>query len=168
MPKWKIVDKTAFVNGTVTVNIDLSSYPKRFEKAQRELGNMVLNSSKKYMPLLTGSLQQRSYVSNGGKKVVFPGPYARYLYGGRVMVDSVTGKGPAMIPGIAGKGPAKIYDKNGVEVGLRFRKGATLKPTQRRLTYSQEGARAEWFQAAKDDFLQEWIEICEKIIKEGT
>lgn len=157
MPKWKIVDKTAFVNGTVTVNVDLSSFPKRFEKAQRELGNMVLNSSKKYMPLLTGSLQQRSYVSNGGKKVVFPGPYARYLYGGRVMVDSVTGKGPAM-----------IHDKNGVEVGLRFRKGATLKPTQRRLTYSQEGARAEWFQAAKDDFLQEWIEICEKIIKEGT
>lgn len=157
MPKWKIVNKTAFVNGTVTMKIDLSARHQQFENAQQELGKMVLNSSRKYMPLLTGSLQQRSYITDGGRKVVFPGPYARYQYGGKVMVDSVTGKGPAM-----------IHDKNGVEVGLRFRKGATLVPTQRRLTYSQPNAQAEWFQAAKDKHLQEWIAKCNKIIKEDT
>lgn len=157
MPKWKIIDKIAVVNGAVTLDIDLSEYPERFEKAQQELGKMVLNSSRKYMPLLTGSLRQRSYVADGGKKVVFPGPYARYLYGGRVMVDSVTGKGPAL-----------IHDKNGDEVDLRFRKGAILVPTQRRLTYKQPNAQAEWFQVAKDVHLQEWIAVCNGIIKEGT
>lgn len=157
MSKWKIVNKIAIVNGSVTLDIKLSAYPKRFEKAQQEFGRMVLNSSRKYMPLLTGSQQQRSYVADGGKKIVFPGPYAGYLYGGRVMVDSVTGKGPVL-----------IHDKNGVEVGLRFRKGATLVPTQRRLTYSQPNAQAEWFQAAKDNHLQEWVAVCNKIIKEDA
>ena len=159
MPNWKIVDKIAFVNGMVHVdiNIDLSEYSERHEKAQRRLGEMVLASSKVFMPLLTGSLQQRSYVDDGGRKVVFPGPYGRYQYGGRVMVDSVTGKGPMM-----------IHDRNGVEVGLRFRKGATLVPTERRLTYSQPNAQAEWFQPAKDKDLNAWVAECGRIIGGGA
>ena len=159
MPNWKIVDKLAFVNGMVRVevNIDLSEFPPRFVRAQQRLGEMVLASSKVYMPLLTGSLQQRSYVDGGGRKVVFPGPYGRYQYGGRVMVDSVTGKGPAM-----------IHDRNGVEIGLRFRKGATLVPTERRLTYSQPNAQAEWFEPAKAKDLPMWVAECDRIIKGGT
>ena len=159
MPNWKIVDKLAFVNGMVRVevNIDLSEFPPRFVRAQQQLGEMVLASSKVYMPLLTGSLQQRSYVDDGGRKVVFPGPYGRYQYGGRVMVDSVTGKGPAM-----------IHDRNGVEIGLRFRKGATLVPTERRLTYSQPNAQAEWFEPAKAKDLPMWVAECDRIIKGGT
>jgi hypothetical protein len=159
MPNWKIVDKLAFVNGMVRVevNIDLSEFPPRFVRAQQRLGEMVLASSKVYMPLLTGSLQQRSYVDDGGRKVVFPGPYGRYQYGGRVMVDSVTGKGPAM-----------IHDRNGVEIGLRFRKGATLVPTERRLTYSQPNAQAEWFEPAKAKDLPMWVAECDRIIKGGT
>jgi len=159
MPNWVISGKTAFVKGMVTVdiNIDLSAYPPRFERAQQRLGEMVLASSKVYMPLLTGSLQQRSYVTDGGRKVVYPGPYGRYQYAGRVMVDSVTGKGPAL-----------IHDRNGVEVGLRFRKGATLVPTERRLTYSQPNAQAEWFQPAKDKDLPTWVAECDRIIKGGS
>ena len=156
MANWQIVDKIAFVDGTITVeiNIDLSKYPPRFARAQQRLGEMALASSKVYMPLQTGSQQQRSYVEDGGKRVVFPGPAARYLYGGRVMVDSVTGKGPAL-----------IHDKNGVEVGLRFRKGATLVPTDRRLTYSQPNAQPEWFEVAKDHDKEAWIAECGRIIK---
>ena len=159
MPSWAIIGKKAFVKGMVTVdvNIDLSAYPERFSRAQQRLGEMVLASSKVFMPLLTGSLQQRSYVDDGGRKVVFPGPYGRYQYGGRVMVDSVTGKGPAL-----------IHDRNGVEVGLRFRKGATLGQTERRLTYSQPSAQAEWFIPAKDKDLPAWVAECDRIIKGGA
>ena len=156
MANWQIVDKVAFVNGMirVDVNIDFSAYPDRFVRAQQRLGEMVLASCKVFMPLLTGSLQQRSYVTDGGRKVVFPGPYGRYQYGGRVMVDSVTGKGPAL-----------IHDRNGVEVGLRFRKGVTLVPTERKLTYSQPNAQAEWFQPAKSKDLPAWVAECDRIIK---
>lgn len=48
------------------------------------------------------------------------GPYAKYQYYGKVMVDSVTGKGPFYIE----------------DVGFRFRKGATLKVTGRNLEYT--------------------------------
>lgn len=159
MPNWRIVDKAAYVNGLVRVEvtIDLSAYPPRFVRAQQRLGEMVLASSKVFMPLLTGSLQQRSYVDDGGRRVVFPGPYGRYQYGGKVMVDSITGKGPAL-----------IRDRNGVEVGFRFRRGATLVPTERRLTYSQPNAQAEWFQPAKDKDLNAWVTECERIIKGGA
>jgi len=159
MPNWTISGKAAFVKGMVQVdiNVDLSAYPERFARAQQRLGEAVLVSSKVFMPLLTGSLQQRSYVDDGGRKVVFPGPYGRYQYGGRVMVDSVTGKGPAL-----------IHDRNGVEVGLRFRKGATLVPTERRLNYSQPTAQAEWFQPAKDKDLPAWVAECDRIIKGGA
>ena len=53
MPNWVISGKTAFVKGMVTVdiNIDLSAYPPRFERAQQRLGEMVLASSKVYMHL---------------------------------------------------------------------------------------------------------------------
>lgn len=159
MPNWNIVDKLAFVNGMVRVevNIDLSEFPPRFVRAQQRLGEMVLESCKPFMPNLTGSLQQRSYVDDGGRKVVFPGPYGRYQYGGRVMADSVTGKGPAL-----------IHDRNGVEVGLRFRKGATLVPTERRLTYSQPNAQAEWLEPAKTKDLPAWVAECDRIIKGGA
>jgi hypothetical protein len=117
---------------------------------------MVLESSKPFMPFLTGSLQQRSYVADGGRQVIFPGPYARYLYGGVVMVDSVTGKGPAL-----------IHDRNGVEVGLRFRRGATLVPTTRKLNFSRPGAQAEWVEAAKDKDKLAWFAELDRIIIKG-
>lgn len=156
---WQIVDKVAFVDGKIAVNIkiDFTKYQQRIPLAQQMLGNMVLASCQDYMPLLTGSLRQRSYVDPGGHKVVFPGPYARYQYGGVVMVDSVTGKGPA-----------KYVDKNGVDEYYRYRKGAVLKPTKRRLIYSQPNAQSHWFAFAKVRDLQAWIAGCDRIIKGGS
>ena len=81
----------SYVKGRVQVNLRFSKYGPRFAKAQEWLGQQVLADSKLYMPLKTGSLQQRSYVTEGGRQVVFPGPYARYLYMGKVMVDPETG-----------------------------------------------------------------------------
>ena len=81
----------SYVKGHVRVNLRFAKYGPRFAKAQEWLGQQVLADSKLYMPLKTGSLQQRSYVAEGGRQVVFPGPYARYLYMGKVMVDPETG-----------------------------------------------------------------------------
>ena len=99
------------------------------------------------MPLLTGSMQQRSYVDDGGRMVVFPGPYARYQYEGKVMVDSVTGKGPMWIP----------------TIGYRFHKGAKLSPTDRKLTYSQPNATDHWFDAAKSANGGYWVAEVKRI-----
>lgn len=96
-----------------------------------------------------------SGVLDGGRKVIFPGPYARYQYMGRVMVDRETGKGPRKIP----TGPG--------EYELRFRKGAKLMPTDRKLKYSTPQAVDHWFDEAKKRNERAWIEGVKRIITEG-
>jgi len=142
--------KYSVVLSHVRVTLDLTGMEDRFNEAQEWFGQRVLQDCRSKMPHLTGSLQQRSHTEDGGRKVVFPGPYARYLYGGRVMVDSETGKGPRKIP----TGPNEYI--------LRFRKGATLKPTNRRLKYSNPEARDHWFDAAKAEYGDQWVEELKK------
>lgn len=141
-----------YYDGNVYIKINLSEYNERFINAQQWLGDRVLEDCKPLMPLLTGSLQQRSRVEEGGKMVVFPGPYARYLYYGVKMVDSVSGKGPRKIPTAPG------------ETILRFCKGAKLVPTNIPLTYARTEAVPEWFEVAKKKNLQYWTDGAAKII----
>lgn len=139
-------------HGGVHVRLDLRVLTQRRITAQQWLGDRVLEDSRAYMPLLTGNLQQRSHTEDGGKKVVFPGPTSGYLYRGKVMVDSVTHKGPMKIP----TGPGEFI--------LRFRKGAKLVPTSRPLKYSSPQARPEWFEYAKAQHGQFWIKGVAEII----
>lgn len=138
--------KISYSNGGVHVTVDLKVYEARMREAQQWLGDRVLEDSRACMPHLTGDLQQRSHTEDDGKKVIFPGPYARYLYGGKVMVDSVTGKGPRKIP----TGPGEYI--------LRFKKGAKLVPTSRPLSYSNPQAVPQWFEHAKEKHAQFWID----------
>ena len=147
--------KWSLVRGRVHVAMNLTAYGERLETAQWWLGNQVLQGCRALMPLLTGSLQDRSHVEDGGRRVVFPGPSARYLYMGKVMVDAKTGKGPMKIP----TGPGEYV--------LRFRKGARLIPTNRRLTYSNPEAVDHWFDEAKARNLPYWLNGVENIIKRG-
>lgn len=148
--------KWSLVRGHVHVTLNLTDYGERLEIAQWWLGNQVLQGCRALMPLLTGSLQDRSYVEDGGRRVVFPGPSARYLYMGKVMVDAKSGKGPRKIP----TGPSEYV--------LRFRKGAKLTPTNRRLTYSNPEAVDRWFDKAKARNLPYWINGVENIIRRGS
>lgn len=142
------------VHGHFTAEVHFDRFSRQFAAAQQWLAEQVLADCKPFMPMETGSLIQRSYVDDGGRKVVFPGPYARYLYGGVVMVDAETGKGPMKIP-----------DGSGGYL-LRFRKGATLKPTNRPLNYSTTAnpqATDHWFDAAKAANQDYWLEQVKRI-----
>lgn len=77
----------------------------------------------KYMPMVTGGLAKITIAQTVVRRpeIVTRAPQARYLFYGKAMVDSETGKGPANIPG----------------VGPRWRKGAVLKATERDLTYDR-------------------------------
>lgn len=145
-------DRVSYVSGGIHVALDLSRLAQRTKQAQQWLGDRVLEDCKACMPLLTGGLQQRSHTEDDGKKIVFPGPYARYLYGGKVMVDSVTGKGPRKIP----TGPGEYI--------LRFRKGAKLVATDRPLKYSDPQAVPEWFETAKAKYGDFWLRGVKEII----
>ncbi len=145
----------SYDSGSVHVRIDLSQYTQRFNAAQQWLGDRVLEDTRALMPLRTGSLQQRSHTEDGGRKVIYPGPYAGVMYRGKVMVDAETGKGPRKIP----VGPGEFI--------LRFRLGAQLVPTSRNLTYSNTSAVPEWFEVAKQRYLSSWIEGVRQRLRGG-
>ena len=103
------------------------------QKAEAWLANEILKDTDPYVPALTGSLSQRSHVD--GNTVVYPGPYARYLYYGKVM------EGPP-------QGPKHATDKD-----LVYTK--TVHPN----------AQSHWFEASKAQNLKKWIRGVSKIGK---
>lgn len=124
--------KFSYVSANFRVDLSLDRFSKQFAEAQQWLGDRVLEDCKAVMPHRTGSLQQRSHTEDNGKKVVFPGPYGRFLYGGKVMVDPVTGSPWA-------------------------RKGAKKVLTDRPLQFSNPQATDHWFDTAKAQHGEYWI-----------
>lgn len=122
----------SYVAANFRCEISLDRFSKQFAEAQQWLGDRVLEDCKPFMPLLTGGLQQRSHTESSGRQVIFPGPYGRFQYGGKVMVDPVTGSPWA-------------------------RKGAKKVLTDRPLQYSNPQATDHWFDAAKAQNGEYWI-----------
>lgn len=134
----------------VTKKIDPKLLKKPCSKAEVILANQIKKDTTTYVPMLSGSQAERAYVD--GNVLVYPGPYARYLWAGKVMVNAATGKGPANIP----------------NVGPRFPLGATLMPTARELTYTKDfhpKAQDHWFEASKRDNMDKWLRVAEKAVK---
>ena len=88
---------------------------------QRYFTHSINKRMGKYMSHRTGAMSTKLKYVNGTDVIVVLGPYAKYQYYGKVMVNSKTGKGPAFIPG----------------VGYRYRLGTTLKATERDLQYDK-------------------------------
>jgi hypothetical protein len=86
---------------------------------QMQVTRIINNRITKYMPFRTGVLSTKSKRIKSPTEIEVAAPYALYMYYGKVMVNSKTGKGPAFIPG----------------VGYRYRKGTVLKVTERDLNY---------------------------------
>lgn len=109
--------------------------------------------TEKYVPMRTGSLRQRTRVV--GNQIIYPGPYARYLYYGKYMIDPQTGRGPF-----------HIFDENGNE-HIKYRKGAKLVPTERNLKFWHPDTRSHWFEYSKIQNLEKWLQTAAKEMKHG-
>lgn len=139
---------TMHVEGLDALKSKLASSGTRVEHA---VALQVAKDTSPYVPMKTGVLDNTTRVD--GNKVIYSTPYARYLYEGKVMVDAKTGKGPM-----------RIVDENGNEY-IRFRKGATLKPTSRDLDIStavHPKATSHWLEASKAQNLEKWEEFAAK------
>lgn len=124
---------------------------KKSTKAENALAIAVQKDTEPFVPALTKTLANSTKVKGG--KIIYPGPYARYLYHGKVMVNAATGKGPA-----------HFIDKNGNEA-FRFPKGSRLKATDRNLVFTKEvhpNAQDHWFEASKAQNLNKWERIAAK------
>lgn len=114
-------------------------------KAEHIVAQQVAKDTVPFVPALTGSLTQRTRVEDS--KVIYPGPYARFLYYGKLMVDPITGSSYAP-------------------------KGGTKVLTDKNLVFSQAmhpQAQAHWFEASKAQNLEKWVRVADKAVKKyGT
>lgn len=125
------------------------------DKAANTVAEQIRADTAKYVPFKNGILEKRTKVV--GNTIIYPAPYSRYLYYGKVMVERGTGRG-AM----------RIVDELG-NVYIRFHKGAKLMPTDRPLQYTKDPhplAGAYWFERSKADNLDKWIEVARDALTE--
>lgn len=114
---------------------------KACTKAEHAVAVQVEKDTKPFVPALTGSLTQLTRVI--GNMVIYPGPYARFLYYGKVMVDPNTGSTYAP-------------------------KGGTKVVTDRNLVFNKAmhpQAQSHWFEASKAQNLEKWVRVADKAVK---
>ena len=151
--KTKHFEKFSYIKGDIHINLDMSRFKNQFRRAQYQLDGMVMDSMVPFMPHLNGNFIQvtraaSAAVQGSGKVYAAFGPQGRYLYEGKVMVDSETGKGPMKVP----IGPGKYV--------LRFKKGSKLKATDRPLQYTKThhpDVTDHWFDTAKKKDGKQWV-----------
>ena len=110
-------------------------------RAESIVGQQVIKDTAPFVPALTGSLTIRTRLD--GNKIIYPGPYARFLYYGKVMVDPQTGS---------------TFAPN----------GGTKVLTNRSLVFSKAmhpQAQSHWFEASKAQNLDKWIRVAEKAVE---
>lgn len=137
---------------TLENNIDPNLLSGRASKTEKALAWQIMKDTARFVPAATLSLTNRTYVK--GSTIIYPGPYARYLYYGVRMVNAATGKGPRYIP----------------EVGWRWPKGATLRPTTTPLHIStavHADATSRWMEASIARNMERWEEIGKRIYTDG-
>ena len=118
---------------------------KRCKKAEHVLAVQIEKDTVPFVPALTGSLTEKTRVV--GNIIIYPGPYARFLYNGKVMVDPNTGSTYAP-------------------------KGGTKVVTDRNLAFTQTvhpQAQSHWFEASKAQNFDKWLRVAKKAVKKyGT
>lgn len=122
-------------------------------RAEHILAVQILKDTAPFVPMRTGSLRQRAHIEGytesdygpgGGSMIVYPGPYARYLYYGKLYVDPLTGSSYA-------------------------REGVTKVPAvpEKDLIYWHPGTCSHWFDASKAQNLDKWLRVAGKAVRSG-
>lgn len=117
----------------------LKNLQRKATHTEHALAVQIMKDTSPFVPASQElSLNGRSYVRDN--LVIYPGPYARFLYFGKVMVDPQTG--------------STFAPKFGHKV-----------VTDRNLVFSQAvhgQAQSHWFEASKAQNLEKWKNIAEK------
>lgn len=137
-------------NGNASIHINLGRFYRNMDKAQKAFGPMVMGDMKPFMPHKSGAMQQLTYATEDGKKVIVDTPYAKYQNGGKVMEDP-------------------IYHCAGfmTENGWRSRKGVKKVLTDRDLHYTSPYAKPHWANEAKKKNCFRWLLTLARIMMKG-
>ena len=110
-------------------------------RAEKILAAQVMKDTEKYVPALTGSLNTRTHLE--GNRIVYPGPYARFLYYGKVMIYPPTGSTWAPRYG------HKVVTDRDLVMNKSMHPNAT----------------SHWFEVSKAANLEKWERVAERAMK---
>lgn len=140
------------------IKLDLSSVKDELEKLDflarnkvlKFAANEIMRLSDDYVPFDSGTLKNSAYITELGDEIVYPSPYAQYMYQGKLMVDPITKKGA-------------FYDP----ITNRYwsRPGVKKELTDTPLNYTGAPKRgAHWAEKAWEDHKEDVIDSIEKYI----
>ena len=121
-------------------------------KVQQAIDKAVIDWDLQYCPMETGTLAKSAYTATviGSGQVVYPGPYARYLYYGEVYGPNIP-----------------VFEDNSGEPTRFFSPpGKKKHPTGRKLQYSKDVnplAGAFWFERMKADHAQDILQEAKNV-----
>lgn len=107
-------------------------------KSEHILALQMAKDTEPYVPALTKSLANRTQVD--GDTIIYPGPYARFLYNGKLMIDPNTGS--AWAP----KGATKVVTGKDLNIS----------------TAVHGKAQSHWFEASKAQNLPKWRNVARR------
>lgn len=132
----------------VHVDIDIEKIETKLKKANKELTKKVAKDTEsKFLPWLNGSLAKRTRIFDD--KIVYPGPYAHYLWEGVVYVDPQTGAAGFRLP----------------DGTWRARTGVKKVASGKALVFTKSSAQPHWIEPAKAEFMPKWLESYKKSFK---
>ena len=138
----------SIVKSGIKLELDMSRMERNINNAQRVLDEAVMTSMEPLMPLDgPGNFIDRTKIESAslagtGVVVAAAGPYGRFLYEGKTMVDEKTGSPWAR--------------KAAKKVLVSQYSGKTK--AKEKLTYSRSGATSHWFDKAKVKDCDNWID----------
>lgn len=126
---------------------DLERIDKRMRFAGKGAGHalavQMAKDTEPYVPARTKSLVNRTIVHED--IIIYPGPYARFLYYGKLMIDPDTGN--PWVP----KGASKVIDPEGKDLNIS--------------TAVHSKAQSHWFEASKAQNLSKWRRVAGRLMQ---
>lgn len=111
------------------------------EGAEHAMAVQMAKDTEPYVPAMTKSLANRTRVDDD--TIVYPGPYARFLYNGKLMIDPKTGSP------FAAKGATKVVTGRNLNIS----------------TAVHGKAQPHWFEASKTQNLEKWRRVAGRVMQ---
>nr|DAI79254.1 MAG TPA: Minor capsid protein [Caudoviricetes sp.] len=124
--------------------INLKRMNGNIKKAQAALINQIRIDTEQYVPALDLTLSNSAHAENKNTELVYNGPYARFQYYGKVMVD---------------------------ERGSTYaRPGGKKHVINKDLVYTKDrhpNATSFWYKKAKERYKDKWVKLVKDVVKNG-
>lgn len=104
-------------------------------RAEHAVAVQIESDTEPFVPALTKSFVDRTQVVDG--TVIYPGPYARFLYNGKLMIDPDTGSAWAQ------KGATKVVAGKDLDIKQDV----------------HDQAQDHWFEASKAQNMEKWERV---------